>query len=176
MVIAFPLSALADTTQNTNASVEFEAGGLTLISTPVLDFGKHTISGIKEDYTATSVSAPIRVSDLRGGNSGWSVVAALSGFSDGSVGTLAGSYITLDNLTIFALNGTLSGAPTQASDSIKLTSDAAAVEVLTAAAEKGNGVWEVALPEADTKLTVFPGTASVGIHDASINWELRNTP
>jgi hypothetical protein len=174
-VMIFPMPASAATDAPTTAEVEFTAGDLELTGAPDLDFGVHEISNTQENYAAESLPDPIEVTDLRGGNTGWKLTASLSKFQTGGNDSLVGSYITISNLVISAENGTVGAGPTQAGS--KLDSDGtSSVKILSAAAGNGNGVWQAAPAQASTTLTVFPGTASVGAHEATINWSIEDTP
>jgi hypothetical protein len=176
---AAPMSAsaapLADS-EDTTATVVFSAGNLSLDDAPILDFGTHAISNATEDYPATGTAHPITVTDLRGSNAGWNVTASLSGFTSSSNSTLSGAYITLDDISISAANGTVATPPSVTNASIKLDSGGSAVKVLTAANGTGSGVHDAALNLSKTMLTVLPGTASAGTHQATLHWELNDTP
>ncbi|MDR0520179.1 MAG: WxL domain-containing protein [Clostridiales Family XIII bacterium] len=176
-LFVLPGVAIADTTRSTAAEVEFEAGELKLIAAPGFDFGTHTISGTTEDYEAVSIDDSIETEDARGTFAGWVVTVALSNFEDSSnATTLAGSYITLKNLSISASNGTAGDPPVAAGASIKIDCDNSAVDVLVADPTEGAGSYETTIDEADAVLTVLPGTATVDTHSATMSWEITDAP
>ncbi|MDR2610465.1 MAG: WxL domain-containing protein [Clostridiales Family XIII bacterium] len=174
--LAFIMPVSAATSKSTHATVEFEAGDLSLEKAPAFDFGKHKISHVREDYAASNVKEALEVFDLRGGNSGWNVTAALSKFQISSKDSLSGSFVTFNNLAIDPENGTIGPAPAQTGSATEIPSDGTAVKILSAAAGAGNGAWKATAAADKTKLTVFPGTASVGTHQATISWSLQDAP
>lgn len=170
--------------ENPGESIETETpvtGSLVLVSVSNFNFGSSLqISGNTAKYNITTFQPNIQVADLRGTRVGWSVTASLSGFTSGSAPTLQGASIHISNVRP---NSTVSTeyAPVQTAD-IELTSDNAAVKVITASEGNGSGHWVMRwYPPADQtnayiQLEIPGGTATVGTHTASINWTLQDTP
>lgn len=172
-----PVFAADDTTAETEASVEFTAGELKLISAPIIDFGSHDISNVEQTYEAASISTNVRISDLRGSGEGWDLMVSLSPFilEDLDEETLQASYISIASPDVKAVNGN-AGAPPAAKDSVTLTSDSTETLVLEAGSDEGMGVWDLEFSTENTTLTVKPGTAKEGASTAVLTWSLQSTP
>lgn len=174
-----PTSSFADEADSadTQATVTFLPGQLTLTAVPALDFGSQTISGNTETYQAHNIADNIQVSDLRGSGVGWALTASLSEFklTEGDAVTLQGAYITVTDQNITPLNNYLSEPPT-ALNTVSLTAGSASVRILAADYGNGMGVWNDGWDIEHTSLTVLPGTAQLGTSFATINWNLQDTP
>ena len=175
--LTLPVYAASGGSEDTDASVTFTAGDLTLNSAPTLDFGSQTISAQEQVYPAVTTGSPIQVGDLRGSGIGWDLIVALSPFtlSDDVTATLQGSSISLANPTVTPANGTI-GAPPVAQPTVTLTSDSTQTPVLAAEEDTGMGVWETAWAPGDVELTVLPGTAQQGLNTATLTWSLQSAP
>lgn len=177
--VAFVATPAMVRAEETEATVTFEAGELSLITAPSFDFGVNTITAATEIYNAATTPTALTVSDLRGSGEGWAVTASLSSFELNSTGsgttTLNGAIITLNNGTVSAENGTTATAPT-AQASVQLTAGGASDNVVSAAANAGQGVWSVNWTTENATLTVLPGTAQVGTSYAVIDWALQSAP
>ena len=168
------LAAEADGT-TTQAQVSFDAGALTLLSAPALDFGSKTPSPMIEEYSAQTVDNPVRIADLRGTSAGWKLLVALSPFENEGKATLNGATITLDGSDVTGVSGTLSVAPTANTPAI-LTSDNTSVPLLTAQADEGEGAWVQTFAPEQAILKVYPGSTSQGISVATLTWSLQDAP
>lgn len=159
----------------TEASVNFTAGELKLVSTPFIDFGDQDITSEEAEYAASSVTPVTQVSDLCGSGSGWDLNVALSPFTldEGGGATLKAATIT--NPKVEAVNGNL-GTPPSAKTDVVLDSDGTETPVWNAGTQAGMGVWNLNWNAADTKLTVKPGTAQEGRSVATLTWSLQTTP
>ncbi|MCL1879025.1 MAG: WxL domain-containing protein [Actinomycetia bacterium] len=166
-----------DPQMNTEATVVFTAGDITMESAPNMDFGSQVLSNQAEDYDLTASGAPLQVSDLRGTAAGWKVTAALGAFRLNGIGdqTLTGSCITIGDMNISAANDTIGVAPLFSDDPVVLYSGGASEELLNAEEDSGAGVWNAALDTTKTQLTVYPG-AVLGTHKAEMIWTLEAVP
>ena len=160
--------------EETTATVSFTPGQLTLIQTPALDFGNHSIEATTQVYEATNEITPVQVSDLRGGQGGWTLTATLSPFTltDGITETLQGAYIEIENVAVSGVNETEGTAPTLGAN-LKLEADGTETAFLTAAVGAGSGVWQAAWAKNDISLSVLPGTARTGANNATLTWTLQ---
>lgn len=163
--------------RDTEADVTFTAGILEMKNAPVLSFGSHPISSVKEEYEAARIDNNVQVSDLRGNGGGWGLTVALSRFhlQNTDTETLDGAYITVTNSDVAAVNGNLS-APPATDPNLVLEADGSVTNVLKADPEKGLGVWDLNWKTDSTKLTVLPGTAQEGVNVADMNWLLQAAP
>lgn len=57
---------------NSNSSVFFQAGALSILSVPNFDFGTWEISPLNRTYSLQS-DASVAIADLRGTTSGWTL-------------------------------------------------------------------------------------------------------
>lgn len=171
-VFTIPVMAETADTQETQASITFESGLLTLESAPNFNFGTHAIPSAISTYTSEASTDSLLIADVRGSSAGWSVTAALNPFQNGG-DTLAGSSITLEEATVTAEEGTVGTAPTQET-SVVLTSDGVATSIQKANAGEGTGLWSTSWGSA--VLTVYPGTAKTGVNTGTIDWTLSDAP
>ena len=188
LALVFLLSALtiitprtinaADLNAETTATVEFNAGELSLVSVATLDFGQQDISTSEETYTAKDVDSAIQVSDLRGSGEGWDLTVALSEFTHkDNDETLPGAYLTFSGTTVEDVNETNGSAPTSVSTvSLKIDSDDEQNSIFVAGDEAGMGVWELTIEPEAVELTVLPGTTYAGEYQADLTWSLQTTP
>ncbi|GEM_PF-870089 len=170
-------SAGAGKTGNTDVSVTFTAGELTLSNVPSLNFGSHNISNQEENYSAELMGDNIRVSDLRGSGNGWKLMVSLSSFQleGGTLPTLKAASIQVANQVVSAANGTLGKEPAAVSPLV-IPSDSTETLVWEAKIDEGMGVWELIWEAADVKLNVKPGTGQVGKSVATMDWNLQTAP
>lgn len=161
--------------QETEATIEFQAGNLTLGSVPSFDFGSHPVLAATESYapSTTGNQGTLTVSDLRGSGAGWRLNATLSGFKNAGNASLAGAQLVLATPTISGAVGTAATAPISAA-SIQLSSDGTSVAIQNASAGTGQGVWNTKW--AAPTLEVPAGNAKVGTNTATIEWNLSDAP
>lgn len=172
-----PVTPDTAATKDTQATVSFTAGSLTLNSAPVLDFGEHKLSGTQQVYNAASITDWVEISDQRSTGAGWKLTAKLSEFklADGSKATLKGAFITIADQTIESATRT-TGEPTGISNVTLTAGDNGSTNILSADSGKGQGVWKSIWSDPDTTLTVLPDTAELGSAYATINWNLEDAP
>ena len=179
VTLLHPATSYADDkTANTQATVTFEAGKITLTSAPVLDFDTHNISGATMEYEVIGDENRVQVSDLRGSGEGWTLTAKLSVFrhNDAENGseTLQGAFITVTNPAVTSNSTIATASPT--AETFTLTSGSDSVDIIRADLTQGMGVWDSLWTRTNTKLTVLVGTAKLGDSYATIDWNLQVAP
>lgn len=172
------VTANADTTgtpENTQGTVEFTGGDLTLDATTAgLNFGKNPISNKTEDYANINEDAAVTVTDLRGTGDGWNLSVtqgAQFAIKDKSTQDLKGAVLTLNG----AMTSDSENKPTLNS-SVALTPGTSSA--LMSAESGGYGLGTSKVVYATSNLEV-PNTASklVGTaYETTLTWNLGATP
>jgi len=174
--------ASSETSETSEAVIEFASGSLSLEAVPDFDFASQTIMATDTSYTASqngedSTEFVVGISDLRGTGEGWTLNIALSSFVDeNDEASIPGAVIFIKNLTVSrASTATIGNTPNNAED-IDINSDNVATPLLVADEEAGFGLWDLEWANADTTLTVPGASARVGANTATLTWSLENTP
>jgi hypothetical protein len=159
---------------NSNATIQFTEGILTLDEVSSIDFGANEVSSDTEIYQTTTEDPFIQVTDNRGSGAGWSVAAQMGNFTkDTETTTLLGSKVKLMNGVMTSLGSSEAPAPNQA---VELIAGGASVNVVNASSNTGMGTWVDNWSQSDVTLEVLGGTATTGNHTAVITWTLTDAP
>lgn len=190
----------ADTSAQTGASTaEFtvNAGDLTLVSVPNLQFGNVNVADLQstgdetftlqqagntvvgtqsptsaaDDTPQGNSTGDLTVNDYRGTNSGWTLTASLSQFSNGS-STLSGT-IVLSNLTM--TNSVSATIPTIQPAVIASSDTATPYKIEVAAKNAGQGSNTAAITSSTLALIKSNDVVN-GTYDATMTWTLTNAP
>jgi hypothetical protein len=170
-----PAAAFGAMTDDSEATVVFEGGGLNLIETPDFNFGRNTIDEDTVTFTAVD-DAVVEIKDLRGTLAGYHLTAELSVFKEGGNNSLDGAKITLtDGLSDYKGQGETPNGPTVASP-INMVAGGASQDILNAAVSAGSGYWDATWTNTNSILTVPIASQTVGTHQAQIDWVLTDAP
>lgn len=206
MVVAFvPTTTVsaadnADTSAQTGASTaEFtvNAGDLTLVSVPNLQFGNvnvadlqstgattytlqqsgSTVAGTQSPTSAAddtpqgNSTGDLTVNDYRGTNSGWKLTASLSQFANGA-STLSGT-IVLSDLTM--TNSVSATIPTIQPAAIASNATPTPWDIEVAAKDAGQGSNTATITGSTLELNKSKEAVD-GTYDATMTWTLTNAP
>lgn len=143
-------------------------GGLSLVQVADLDFGNHPISGVDEVYGTVS-DTYTTVEDLRGTETGWSLLVAEMGPFMNQGHELTRAEITL----VTPLLAPTSTAVTHVKKDLALTPDGEAQVVMFAQKAEGNGVATEWFGKNKATLRVPGETIKlVGQYTTTLNWTL----
>ncbi|CAM2908497.1 WxL domain-containing protein [Levilactobacillus brevis] len=157
------------------------AGGITLTDAPSYTFNAATLNGEKQ-ATNTTATGNLTVKNP-GVASGWNVTVANDAMTDGTH-TLDGGSLVLTSTgatTTDSKNTTTPATPT-ASQTVTLGTGAdgtAAQSVMTAAAEKGLGIWNANYTNATLNIpssAIAADSTTGSAYKTNLTWTLANTP
>ena len=117
-------------------------GPLTIDNVTPLGFGEHELNGGKVEYTTTSTSPNVQVTDNRGEGQGWTLQVTSTSFQDvnGNKKILKGAVVSLPKGTIKTTAGNVSGEPTP--KAVALDIDSPIIQIIMPAEQhKGMGTW-----------------------------------
>ena len=168
------VKAVEADSKNSNATVEFTPGELSLVSVSGITFSGVAIEA--GDSTATSDEAvSAEVSDLRGTHAGWTLTAEIGNFSE--VDSTEGDPITLEGTTLnFATGHVESDDNAYVENGVLLTAGGDQDTLMAAAVENGIGESTATWEAGNIELTVPQSVVTQGSHTATINWVLDNSP
>ena len=141
-----------------------------------IDFGKQTISGKTETYTAEkpALTTEVQVSDLRGTGAGWNLQVSYDTEKPGFTSedkTLSGAELTLPSGTAKSVADNKATPPATS----EVVVNDAAQNIMTAAANTGLGTWADEMDTANVSLKVPSGNL-VGDYTATLVWTLSDAP
>ncbi len=177
---SFKICSATNITAESDVSVTFTPGTLTLVQIPSITFGDNIISANTKLSPAQEASVYLKVIDLRGSGVGWKVVATCSEFTNGVSFTLPRASIIFTNPTVSELfPGIL---PITVNSPIILEADGiSSTNVAIAEANQGLGnntiEWiGIEGNNENVNLNIIGGTATLGSHYATITWSLIDAP
>lgn len=156
-----------------------EIGPLSLDYVSNITFGEQKISGADTVYEAKNTKPHIQVTDTRGDKTaGWKLTATPTPFTgkdaNGQDVELRGTELTLKNGQTDTTTGNTSAAPTV--NDVTLAGNAA-VDVMVAAPDSGQGTWIDKYDSSNITLKVPAGSAENGVdYSSSIEWNLVSAP
>lgn len=174
--------AKANDSQNTQGSIILEqdttlpGGGLYFDNIPNLEFGTQKISSTSQSYNLQNSGAHMKVVDVRGLGSGWSVGVKIAPFVDRTDGSKSLKGVDLDLNKKGALiteSGNVSTPPTFASTT--LPADNTETDIMVANANEGMGSWQTNFDNTSSTINV-PSGQLVGDYASTITWILKDTP
>lgn len=160
-------------------------GPLTLDYVSSVHFGKQEIQGQTMIYESTLLRPFIQISDRRGTGAGWTVTAQASEFKTDGV-----TEATLPGSVLYFKNGVADSAcnsePPIPNQIVKLPAGGEEAVVITAQENTGLGTWvnrwfpslnrENMELNDNVVLEIPGGTATTGVHEATITWTLTDGP
>lgn len=174
-------------TKTTTGNVTFNGGDLSLQNVGnSITFGD--ADGVDITTTAQTINAStdmaLSVSDLTGSNAGWDLTAQATDFTktDAPTTKLQGTKITLPVITAKTDDDSQATPPGNAGempDAVDITPGGAAVNVLSAAAGTGEGLWTLSWPaegEASAPIQLYVPTALAGTFTSTITWTVVAGP
>jgi len=159
-------------TNQINASII--NGDLLLDPVAMEDFEDIPLSPEASTHYA-SITAPLKVTDARGTNEGWSLNVSATPFASVDHALPAGS-LTLKGVESITATSTTPGVVPSNTLSATTVIDDGSVVVAEALNGEGAGVFEIAFPQDALGLTVDPGTAEIGDYSSTVTWTLASTP
>lgn len=179
--------ASAMTVQNVHSSVGEIAlasstdplGNFRIDSVSNLSFGKKEIEAKEVLYFAEKPEV-IKMTDIRGANTGWHIKASVSNFHslDGSK-IIKGAELSFRGGSSQAVNNdNISEAPIM--HNVVFDNQAAKI-VMSASGHAGRGSWTGVYQnrpkeKQGVQLKILEGSASAGFYQATIDWELSDAP
>lgn len=151
-------------------------GPLTIDNVTPLEFGEHELNGGKVEYTTTSTSPNVQVTDNRGEGQGWTLQVTSTSFKDINDDTkiLKGAVVSLPEGTMKTTSGNVSGQPTP--KAVALDTDSPTTQtIMTAEQHKGMGTWADSFAQDQVKITV-PGGNYAGEYVSTLTWTLLDAP
>jgi hypothetical protein len=167
---------------DSDATISFRGGSLTLDVVPTVDFGEQTIVAEEVTYQSETTDPYVQVTDNRGTGTGWSVSAVMSPFTAGEEGeeTLPGALLTFSGGVVGSESNS---ADPVANSSIELHPGGDSTNVVTAEENQGLGLWVTSWSPTEESglndnvtLNIPPGSATTGTHTAAITWTLTSAP
>jgi hypothetical protein len=176
LALVFMMGTTAFAATDTQASVGFVAGELTLVSAPNFNFkNDHEIPTATVTYDLYTGGNTLKVTDATGAHAGWNVTAALSKFKGADTTEMNGASILLNGATITAGTGTVSTAPT--APNATLSDDATAAKVFVAADGAGEGEWNAVWSGAQAQLKLEDvGSITPQNYTATLDWVITAAP
>lgn len=157
------------------------AGGITLTDAPSYTFSAATLNG-EEQATKTTATGNLTVKNP-GVASGWNVTVANDAMTDGTHTLDGGSLVlTSTGATSTDSKNTTTPATPTASQTVTLGTGAdgtAAQSVMTAAAEKGLGIWNANYTNATLNIpssAIAADSTTGSAYKTNLTWTLANTP
>lgn len=174
--LAFSMIANTDTvsamTDESKASVTFDAGILEIVNVSDIVFNDVAVAA-GETTGESQFDASANISDLRGTNAGWTLSAALQGFTDDTnAPSLEGTEITF----VSGSAESTAGSNPIVSSGVTLTAEGEPDLLVNAVEGGGIGETSVTWASEDVRLRVLKDVVTVGSHSANINWTMTDGP
>ncbi|CAM3215890.1 WxL domain-containing protein [Vagococcus fessus] len=171
------------------------SGPLMINIAPNFDFGDHEIkvgamsleneSVIKSAKDDVNYTSYVQVTDVRGGQKGWTLSLDTTALTDGK-DSLDGTFIKVNDKRIVGnVEGLEASAPTAIAEQIEFNKTGQTI--MTADAQKGGGTWSMVFGKEDVQTTEtnsgltleIPATDSVKLADAdytsTLTWNLTGS-
>lgn len=165
-----PSSIKAAMSSNSNSSVSFQAGALSILSVPNFDFGTWEISPLNRTYSLQS-DASVAIADLRGTTSGWTLtVRQEAQLKTQQNEVLEGAQIMMKDGSVTPNNS--ASIPSQ----IQLIPGNTAT-VMSASGNSGSNLIQATWQAKNVSLTV-PGSTSkfATQYTSTLTWTLAEVP
>lgn len=165
-----PNSVKAAMSSNSNSSISFQAGTLSILSVPNFDFGTWEISPLNRTYSLQS-DASVAIADLRGTTSGWTLtVRQEAQLKTQQNEVLEGAQILMKDGSVTPNNS--ANIPSQ----IQLI-PGNTVTVMSASGNSGSNLIQATWQAKNISLTV-PGSTSkfATQYTSTLTWTLAEVP